>query len=317
MSNFWSLLPKPFTVLAPMDAVTDAVFRRIVLEVSRPNVFFTEFTNVDGLLSMGRKKVEERLLFDPAEQPIIAQIWGTDPENFKKAARLVSTMGFSGIDINMGCPERTIVKQGACSALINNPQLAKAIIDSTREGAGDIPVSVKTRIGFSSPAIDDWISFLLTQKLPALTVHLRTASELSMVPAHWEYMEQIVRLRNTISPETIIIGNGGIKSLDEVREKFDTYNNEGFMVGTGIFSNPWLFDPKRDPGLSTRQERIELYSKHIKLFRKVWKDKKNPAIIKKFCKMYISGFPGASEFRDSLMKTNTLEELLSVLLLHS
>src|SRR5258708_5966429 len=188
MKNFWNKLPKPFTVLAPMDGVTDVVFRQIITEFGRPDVLFTEFTMTDGLISRGHEKVAERLLLTEKQKPVIAQIWGTKPDHFYQVAKTLQTMGFAGIDINMGCPTRDVVKEGACSGLIRNPQLASEIIHATKEGAGELPVSVKTRIGFEKENIEEWISFLLEHNIAALTVHLRTVRELSKVPAHWEKM---------------------------------------------------------------------------------------------------------------------------------
>ncbi len=246
--NFWKDLPKPFTVLAPLDGVTDVVFRQMITEIGKPDVLFTEFTPVDGLVSNGRERVESNLLFKPEQKPVVAQIWGTKPELFYKVAKELSGRGFAGIDINMGCPERVIVKNGACSALIKTPALAGEIIRATQEGAGELPVSVKTRIGYSHVQIDEWIGFLLTQRLAALTVHLRTVSEMSKVDAHWELMPKVKKLRDEISPETILIGNGDILSYAEVQTKYDDYGCDGFMIGRGIFANPFLFNKEVDYG---------------------------------------------------------------------
>ena len=312
MSNFWQDLPRPFTVLAPLDGVTDVVFRQVITKVGKPDVLFTEFTNTDGLVSRGRDKVLERFRFTPEQQPVIAQIWGTKPEHFFESAKLARELGFAGVDINMGCPERTVIKNGACSALINNQELAKQIILATKKGAYNLPVSVKTRIGFTHEQIDEWISFLLTQDLTALTVHLRTVKEMSLVDAHWECMPKIVTLRNNIAPHTIVIGNGDIKSLGEVAKKYETYHCDGFMVGRGIFHNPWLFNPAVQLTMLTRRQRLELYMEHIELFENTWKQR-NFALLKKFCKTYINNFDGASELREEIMRSENLQELRHIL----
>ncbi len=308
MKNFWRDLPRPFTSLAPLDGVTDVVFRNIVTETGKPDVLFTEFTAVDGLLSNGSERVSERLMLEESQKPIVAQIWGTDPDKFYVVAKKISKNGFAGIDINMGCPERTIIKQGACSALIKSPMLAKEIIKATIKGAGDLPVSVKTRIGFSSIDIL-WIKHLLSLKLPALTFHLRTVSEMSKVPAHWDMMSEVIKLRNAISPETIIIGNGDVLNLSEIYEKYKKYGCEGFMVGRGIFINPWMFNKTVDMKKITVLQRIDLYLHHIDLFEKQWGTRRNFALLKKFAKTYLSNFPGASEVRDDLMISKKIEEL--------
>lgn len=313
MSNFWLDLPKPFTVLAPMDGVTDVVFRQLVTKIGRPDVFFTEFTNTDGLLSEGKERVLEKLKFGENEQPIVAHIWGNKPEHFYKSAKMAVKLGFSGIDINTGCPDKTVVKHGSCSALIKNPTLAAEIIQATKEGAGDLPVSVKARIGFYQESIGEWLRFLLKQNIATLSIHLRTVKELSLVPAHWELMPKIMQLRDRIAPQTLIIGNGDIKSLAEVQEKFERYHCDGFMIGRGIFHNPWVFNKQIDLQTVTVAERLDLYLEHIHEFKKTWKNK-NFALLKKFCKTYINNFDGASDMREKMMMSKTIEELEQTLL---
>lgn len=314
MENFWQGLSRPFTVLAPLDGVTDVVFRQIVTEIGKADVLFTEFTPCEGFVSKGRARVEENFLFTPSQKPIIAQIWGTKPEQFYTVAKALSEREFAGIDINMGCPERVIVKNGACAALIKNPSLAAEIIQATKEAAGELPVSVKTRIGFTTIMIEEWISFLLKQNIAALTIHLRTAAEMSKVDAHWELMPQVMQLRKQLAPETVIIGNGDIVSLEDITTKYEQYGCDGFMVGRGIFANPWMFNPKVDMHEKTVADRISLYVKHIDLFEKQWGNTHNFALLKKFAKTYISNFPEASELRVKLMESKKLEELRNILL---
>src|SRR3989344_5899284 len=235
MKNIWQSLTKPFFVLAPMDDVTDTVFRQVVAVVSKPNLFFTEFTNVDGLQSVGREKVLTRLQHQKTERPLIAQIWGLNPENFCKSAQDISKMDFDGIDLNMGCPEHGTVKKGACSALINNPELAAQIIAATKKGAGDLPVSVKTRIGFSEIQTEEWCGFLLKQDIAVLTVHGRTVKEMSKVPAHWDEIGKVVKLRDKMGLKTLIIGNGDVENREDGLKKVQEYGVDGIMIGRGIF----------------------------------------------------------------------------------
>lgn len=290
-----------------MDGVTDMVFRQIITQIGKPDVLFTEFVSCDGLMSIGRKRVEQALLFKPNEQPIVAQIWGSNPKNFYESAKHVKKLGFSGIDINMGCPHRPVIKGGACSALIKNRSLAEEIIKATKEGAGNLPVSVKTRIGFETENIDEWIGFLLKQNLAALTVHLHTVAELSKVPAHWELMPKILEMRDKYAPETVIAGNGEIASLEEINEKYKNYGCDGFMIGRGIFANPWFFS--REKTDVTIEGRFAIFLRHIDLHEKTWGNKKNYANLKKFCKAYINNFPGAAKYREKIMDAKSLAQL--------
>lgn len=307
MTNFWQKLPKPFTVLAPMDDVTDNVFRQVVMKAGRPDVFFTEFVSSDGLVFNSHGVPLRKLTFTPNQHPIVAQIWGTNPENMEKAAKIVVDLGFDGIDINMGCPVREVMKRGAGAGLIGNYDLSGEIIISVKKGAGVLPVSVKTRLGKNDNIARDWCSFLLKQNIAALTIHARTAKQMSKVPADWEEIGKMVKIGNKISPETIIIGNGDVKSYKEVGDLSEKYGVDGVMIGRGIFANPWVF--ARDTKEHSRQDYIDLLLKHIDLFEKTWGETKNFAIIKKFFKMYINNFKGASILRQKLMEAKSFEEI--------
>ena len=157
MSNIWKTLKKPFTVLAPMDDVTDDVFRNIVCETARPDLFFTEFTNVEAICSAGRESQIRRFQYSNRQHPIIAQIWGKEPKHYFETTKLIHELGFDGVDINMGCPVRDVFQNGTCSAFIQDHSRAKEVISATQEAAGEIPVSVKTRIGVNKIEIEDWI----------------------------------------------------------------------------------------------------------------------------------------------------------------
>lgn len=314
MSNFWQTLPKPFFVLAPMEEVTDTVFRRIISSCGRPDVMVTEFTSVEGLASdIGRSKVIHRLQYTPEEQPLVAQIWGITPEHYYQAGVYAREQGFAGLDINMGCPVKKVIKQGACSALIKNPNLVSDIIKAAKEGAQDIPVSVKTRIGFSEIQTEEWIGFLLQHNLDALTVHGRTVKELSDYPAHWDEIGQAVKLKNQLSPETVIIGNGDILSYQQGLEMVEQYQVDGIMIGRGVFHNPWIFNPKLDPNDLSTEVKVQKLIEHIQLFDQTWGNEKHFAVMKKCFKMYLNNFPGASEIRAKLMSCNTAEECIEIL----
>lgn len=310
--NFWKLLPVPFLVLAPLDDVTDVVFRELIaVNLPNPDVFFTEFTSADGLNSLGRERVLRKLKYTENQRPVVAQIWGTEPANMEKAARLVQELGFDGVDINMGCPDNAVVKKGAGAALCQTPELAKKLIDAVRSGAPDIPVSVKTRIGFNEINTQEWIGFLLSQKLDVLTIHGRTAEELSKVPAHWDEIGKAVKLRNNISPQTLIIGNGDITSVNAARQMHTSYEVDGVMIGRGIFSNPWVFE--KEEKCHSKEEYIELLLKHMHLFEDTWGKTKKFDILKKFFKMYVNNFSNASDLRVKLMACKTSEDVEKVL----
>lgn len=307
-------LPKPFFVLAPMDDVTDTVFRRIIADTAAPDLYFTEFVNVDGLQSPGREKLLPKLAFTDTETPIIAQLWGKTPENYYKCAKEIKEMGFTGVDINMGCPAKPIVQNGCCSALINNRELTGEIIRAVREGVGpDFPVSVKTRLGYGQVDLS-WIEFLLSHKLNMLTIHGRTVKEMSKVPAHWDLIGEVSRLRTSLAPDTLIVGNGDVMSRQQGLDLAKQYNLDGIMVGRGVFHDPYIFSQDSPWGSMTKQEKLALYTKHVKLFAETWQNAERKLVtLNKFCKIYIEGFPGAKELREQLMASESIDQLLELL----
>lgn len=301
-------------VLAPMDDVTDTVFRQVVADCAPPDLFFTEFVNVDGLQSPGRPKLLRKLAFEAKEQPIIAQIWGIEPENFYKTAQELVTMGFAGVDLNFGCPQKSEVKNGTCAALINNRPKAHEIIQATQDGvAGRIPVSAKTRLGYNEVDFS-WHEFLLEHSLNMLSVHGRTKKEMSKVPAHWEDIGKIRELRDQLAPKTLIVGNGDVQSRVHARELAEKYGLDGIMIGRGIFHDPFCFAESSSWESMIPRQKLELFRKHIELFQKTWQQGERPIVIlNKFCKIYVSGFDGAQELRARLMDCTTTEELLTKL----
>lgn len=319
MKNLWTYLPKPFIVQAPMDDVTDVVFRSILEKVGKPDVFFTEFASADGLCSKGKERVMEKLRYTKGQRPIVAQIWGNNLDHYKEVAKLVNKLGFDGIDINMGCPVRKVVGRGECSGLIKNPKLAGQLIQAIREAAPDIPLSVKTRIGFSTIQTEEWIGFLLEQNVDALTVHGRIATRLSKDPANWEEIGKAVRLRNHMEKPTPIIGNGDVTSYQDAMEKVKTYGVDGVMIGRGLFQNLWIFDKRSiDPANIPTKEKLQLLIDHITLFEQTFggppgKRKKSRDLMRKFYKVYVHGMPNASEFRSKLMEIHTPEETIEFL----
>lgn len=313
MKAVWHSLKKPIFALAPMEDVTDSVFRQVVASCARPDVFFTEFTNVEGLNSKGREAIIHRLKFTQDERPIIAQIWGTKPEDFYKTATELVELGFDGIDINMGCPQKDVTSHGACAALMNNPSLAKEIIHATKEGASSLPISVKTRIGFKTINTEQWISHLLSCDIAALTVHGRTASEMSKVPAHWDEIAKAVRTRNDMRVETVILGNGDISSRSDALNKIAVSGVDGVMIGRAVFDDPWIFDSTFPKISHTTRDLLNLLNYHGALFESTWGPAKNFSILKKFFKIYVKGFENASAIREQLMETKSLKEVGTVI----
>ena len=307
-------LPRPFFILAPMDDVTDTVFRQVVAECSAPDLFFTEFVNVDGLQSPGKPALLKKLKFSVREKPIIAQIWGKDPENYYKTAKELVEMGFDGVDINLGCPDKSVIKNGCCIALINNRGLTGEIIQAVREGVGtSLPVSVKTRLGLNDVDMT-WPEFLLKQKLNMLTIHGRTAKQLSAVPANWELIGEVEKMRSSLAPDTLLVGNGDVLNRKHGLELAKKHHLDGVMIGRGIFQDPFAFaeiSPWED---YSKKQRVELYRKHVELFNKTWTNNERPVhTLNKFCKIYINGFDGAKEMREQLMKAKSAQELLDLL----
>ena len=322
-------MPKPFFVLAPMDDVTDTVFRQIIADTAAPDLFFTEFVNVDGLQSAGRDKLMPKLRFTDKERPLVAQVWGKNPDNFYKTAKLITELGFDGMDLNFGCPEKNVVRSGVCSAFIlpENRDLAVEIIKACQKGLEDaakelgldapLPLSAKTRIGFNSIDLT-WHELLLKQNLKMLTIHGRTRKQMSKVPADWSVIEQIKDIRDKIAPKTLIVGNGDVLTRKQGEELATKHGLDGVMVGRGIFHDPYLF-ARSEGGISPwgsveKADKIELFKKHVQLFASTWQNNERRLItLNKFCKIYINGFDGAKELRDKLMAAGSTEELLHIL----
>ena len=323
MTNFWQQVSHPIIALAPMEDVTDTVFREVIRSVSEAdvlNVLFTEFTSTDGLCNeIGRKNVSSRLVVSDSEREwlnrtntkLVAQIWGSDPEKFRQSSELISEMGgFDGIDINMGCPVKKVVKNKSCSALINYPELAREIIVATKEGT-HLPVSVKTRLGFNDVITEKWIGNLLDENPAAITIHGRTQKMQSEGEAMWDEIGKAVQLRNERKSETLILGNGDVDSYSKAMQHVADFGVDGVMVGTGVFKNPWMFN-KSLPEI-TMEMRIALLTKHITLYDVTWGKTQNFNVLKRFFKIYLNGFEGAAYWRDQLMHTNSCDEALEVI----
>ncbi len=337
MKNIFEKLNKPFFCLAPMADVTDAAFRQIICKYSRhgeagggPDIFWTEFVSADGLVSPGREALKDNLIFTKKEKPIIVQLFSSNPKKMREASCYVALLGFDGIDINMGCPDKSVEKQGSGAAMIKDMEKAREIIQAVKDGiidakknhakgrAGNIAVSVKTRIGYNQNQIETWIPFLLSCNIDALTIHARTRKEMSKVPAQWENVKRVVEIRDEMKVKTKIIGNGDVVDLEDGRMKAKMTGCDGIMIGRGIFGNPFLFSsknknvPSGSEGQVTTQEKLKVMVEHTKLFEKIL-DKRNFSKMKKHYKAYVNGFDGAKELRVELMETKNGQEVEAII----
>jgi len=333
MNNFWKKLKKPFFVLAPMADVTDTAFRQIITKYGKPDVLWTEFVSADGLASEGREVLQNDLIFSKKERPIVTQLFSSHVDKMREASKFCAELGFDGIDINMGCPDRSIEKQGAGAVMMKDMKKAGEIIQAVKDGIKDakksIPVSVKTRIGYNENQIEKWIPFLFEQDIAVLIVHARTRKEMSKVPANWDYIKRIVEIRNQMKVETLIVGNGDVETIQQARELAERTGCDGIMIGRGIFGNPWLFSElggerpclKGAQGKALRsqenytpsiKEKLKVLIEHTNLFEKILGKVKNFAVMKKHYKAYVNGFNGAKELRVELMGTNSAKEVENI-----
>src|SRR3989338_2017127 len=305
MQGFWKNLPKPFFALAPLANVTDAAFRAVIAKYGKPHVMFTEFVSADGLFMGGMEKLMFDLLFGAKERPIVAQFFTARPENMEKAAMLARELGFDGIDINMGCPDRSIERQGAGAAHMKNPKLAREIIRAAKKGALDLPVSIKTRIGYNKDELESWLPELLAAEPAAITLHARTRKEMSKVPAHWNRVKDAVKIRDSLKSKTLIVGNGDTFNIVDARMRATESGADGIMLGRAIFGNPWMFR-EYAPSLG---EKLEVLVEHTELFEQLLGSVKNFAIMKKHYKAYVNGWEGAKELRVKLMGAASAREV--------
>jgi nifR3 family TIM-barrel protein len=317
MKGFWKKLKKPIFVLAPLANVTDAAFRRLIAKQGKPDVFWTEFVSADGLDSVGKEKLLPDLIYSEEERPIVAQLFSANPEKIKKAAALIEELGFDGVDINMGCPDRAVVKQGAGAALVKNYALAQDLIRAAQAGAPELPVSVKVRLGDTTNQIEEWIPVLLEARPAVITVHGRTRKEMSKVPARWDDIARCVEIRDEWSREkeiptreqTLILGNGDAVSLADAREKARQSGVDGVMLGRAIFGTPWLFNESAVRENLSERERLEALLEHTELFNEILGGVKPFHIMRKHFSSYVTGFTHAKALREKLIVTENIEDV--------
>ncbi|MBN1331350.1 tRNA-dihydrouridine synthase [Candidatus Dojkabacteria bacterium] len=345
-NNFWMELPRPFFALAPMDGVTDLPFRLITNKYGNPDLLVTEFVPVEALIR-GIKKAFEDLRYEESEHPIIAQLYGHEPELFYFCAQITAELGFDGIDINMGCPARKIEQRGAGAGLIKTPDVAGKIVHAVKSGIDDwvengiswdnfpkeakkgriqkklleakaknpvrtqIPVSVKTRIGYDSPDIKNWFTALAKMNLDAVSIHGRTLRQAYRGKADWDQIEAAAKLIKQISPQTIVIGNGDIQTREMGAKYAEKYSVDGVMIGRAAVGNPWVFSSAPKPeGKKLFDVMIEHAQFHYKL-----KDPKAFVQMRRILADYIKGIDGARELRAKLVRVNSPKEVEKLLLL--
>lgn len=318
MTTFWQTLPRPLVVMAPMADVTDPAFRALIATSGKPSVTWTEFVSADGLYYTREvKKIPDAenplmrdLQFTEAERPIVAQIFSSKPEMIAYAAKLVEELGFDGVDLNMGCPDTSIEKQGAGACLIKTPELAVELINAAK-AATKLPVSVKTRVGYNTEVLDTWLPMLLGAEPSAITLHLRTRKEMSLVPARWELMTKAVAIRDGLGSSIPLIGNGDVQDLDDAEKKVAETGCDGVMIGRGMFGNPWIFAGRKGSEV-TREEKFAALVQLARDFERL-SPPKSFHILKKHIKAFVTGFDGAAELRAKLMETNSAAELETTL----
>jgi nifR3 family TIM-barrel protein len=308
--NFWHRLSKPIMVLAPMADVTDAAFRRIIAKYGKPDVLWTEFVSADGLFLGGYNSLIKDLEFSQSERPIVAQFFTANPDMMSKAAALARERGFDGIDINMGCPDKTVVKRGAGAGLIRNPALAQEIIRAAKEGAGSLPVSVKTRVGWDQDELETLLPALLKTEPALVTIHARTRDEMSRVPARWEHVKRAVEIRDECRSEALIFGNGDVASVADALHKVAETGCDGIMLGRAIFGNPWLFANSTREALP--EEKLRVMLEHTNLFEELLPHK-SFALMRKHYQAYVTGWPGAKDLRAKLMETKDAAEVAAII----
>ncbi len=319
--SFWDELKKPIFALAPMADVTDAAYRRVIAKYGKPDVMWTEFVSADGLVlapEVGRRKLMKDLIFTEEERPIVAQFFTSRPDTMKKAAELAVSLGFDGIDINMGCPDRSIEKQGAGAALIKTPTLAREVLCAAKEGVGDLPVSIKTRIGYNTNQLEEWLPELLAGEPAAITIHARTRKEMSKVPAQWQVVKRAVEIRNTLQSKTLILGNGDTLDLEDAKKKVEETGCDGVMFGRAIFGKPYLFSHSHElenkESIEVRKKILEILLEHTHLFEELLGGTKSFALMKKHFKSYVEGFPDAKELRVQLMEAENAGDVDKVIM---
>lgn len=304
----WDASEKPLLLLAPLHEVTDAAFRETVAACGEPDIMFTEFTSVDGLSHpVARDRIIRRYLQrGEHEHKTAVQIWGNDPEKFREAAALSKELGFAGVDINTGCPDKAVVKQEKGGALLKDYARVIDLVAATIEGAGGLPVSVKTRLGFDSDIADAWIPALAESGVSAITLHARTVKEGSRVPARWDRIKELAP--GVRAAGVTFIGNGDVTSYADALARVADSGADGAMIGRAIFGNFWFFNPDIETANVPLAERLSVLSDLAERFEARYGGFRSISVLRKHVKGLVHGFSGASELREQLMQCTTAAE---------
>jgi nifR3 family TIM-barrel protein len=355
-NTFWQTLPRPILALSPMDGVTDQPYRHLQKKYGPPMLIYTEFTSAEGLcLSQGR--LLRDLVYDETQRPIIAQIFGKRPEFFYQAAIIVCELGFDGVDINMGCPAKTVTQGGSGAGLIRTPLLAQEIVRATQQGVRDwangatvddcqhlpkrvaaqirarhatlppayqqrrpIPVSVKTRVGYETPIIDEWLPYLLEVAPVAIGIHGRTLEQGYTGEASWEEIGRGVDLAR--GSGILILGNGDIQSLAHAQQRVRNYGVDGVLVGRATYGNPFFFNAQHPPLSDENAPEPALINQlaaimveHAQLYERTYQhyEKYFFSPMRKHLGWYARHMHGGKRLRIPLMQTNTPEQVAAIL----
>ncbi len=333
--GFWDTLPRPIVGLSPMDGVTDTAMRYISKKYGQPAVMMTEFTSVEGVRA-GALKLMDDFRYDQSQRPIVAQVFGADPQAFYQTAIVVCALGFDGIDINMGCPAKKVEERGAGAALIQNPKLAGQIIQAVKRGLQDwqegisfegagvhpniisyleslsnpprklIPISIKTRIGYDKPLAQEWAEHLIEFEPATITMHGRTLEQLYSGVADWDQIGQAAKVVK--ATDILFLGNGDVKSLTEAKKKTKAYSLDGVLIGRAAQGNPWVFTGKQ----ASPKEKLEVALEHTQKYVEFFPHR--PFFpVRKHLAWYAHGFPSASQVRQRLVMTNNLTEVQAII----
>ncbi len=340
--GFWGNLASPIVGLSPMDGVTDASMRFVAKKYGQPDIIYTEFVSAEGLWRIKKRgdlehKIWNELKYSEIERPVIAQIFGSEPESFYEAAKIVCELGFDGIDINMGCPSPGLEKRGGGAGLIRDKCNAVEVVEATRRGVQDylrtqgiensrtqdkeIPVSLKTRIGSDKPD-PKWWEVIAGMQMPAVAMHGRTFKQLYSGEADWEMLLQAAEVIRASGAK--FLGNGDVKEIKNSktqelkivtktgREIDLTGKMDGVLIGREATGNPWVL--RKDGYVPTVKEKlavaVEQAKKYEELFNAEYDDKHFQFFpMRKHLACFVRGFEGSVSLRRQLMSANNADEV--------
>lgn len=322
--------------LSPLDGITDEAFRLTQCQIAKPDIIFTEFVSAEGL-AHNAVKLFDNLLYSSVERPIVGQLFGKDPDSFYIAAVILCALGFDGIDINLGCPAKTVTQHGSGAALIDKPELVSQIIKSVQRAISDwssnkitlkdlklkekvyqvidrnlkyskfkgkiVPtLSVKTRLGITSDVSSTWIPFLLSHHLDFMTLHGRTLKQGYSGQADWDAIAAAAKLAH--QSQTIFFGNGDVQSRSQALAYCQKYQVDGVLIGRAAMGNPWAFNDQ-NPEFKKKYQAMLL---HAKNFTKIFPTRRFDPLRRHFL-LYVSGHPQAKALRQKIITLTSVDQL--------